>query len=141
MRVEILIGEHAPFEHLLTRHVEEAAGDLLEIRVRPILILRVLLPVDPDPRVAGEHHAESRRVGDGRVLGIGAQPLHQPVEELLACGRRRVVPVHQAHPRRHQAGRVVAVVDRLLRDDRSQLEQRADQQHAGDDDLEDDQAA
>ena len=78
---------------------------------------------------------------DRLELRIVAQLAEQPVVEQFARVLRRIVAVHQPHARRHHAGRVVAVVDLLLLQDRSQLQQRADQQHARDDDLEHDEAA
>ena len=140
--VEIVVGERAAFEQLLPGDREEAAGHLLEVRVRPIAVLAVGLAVDLDRAVAGEHHAEAVGQRHGFELRRPrSKRLQQPLVERLARGRRRIVAVHQPHPRRHHAVGVVAVVDRLLVDDRSHLQQRADQQHAGDDDLEHDQAA
>ena len=139
--VEVVVVERAPLEHFLAHHIEKGARDLLEIDVRPIAILFVLLAFDFDRPVAREDHAEP--VGErGRLeVGVVAELAHQSVVEQLLRLRRRIVALHQPHAGRHDAARVVAVVDALLVEEGAHLQQRADQQDTGDDDLEDDQAA
>src|SRR5438094_757270 len=124
LRVQVVVGERAPVEPLLARHVEERAGDLLEVGIRAIALLLVDLALDFDRRAAREHHAEAIREGDALEFRIVPQLAHEAIEEQLARVLSRIVAVHQPHARRHDTRRVVAVVDRLLVEDRAHLEHR-----------------
>ena len=61
---DYLVRQAPPLDDVLAGHVEKVRGDLLEVRLRPVLVLLVLSALDLDRTVAGEHHAEP--VGERR---------------------------------------------------------------------------